>query len=327
MGDFNFGGDPDPQSGYNGGGGSGGNNDYSGEDWYSDPDFDWGTLPDNYAEEDTDPMGGTGADGNGGDNVSATDGTATGGGGGGGKPDYTEPGSWADVDATDKDNEIADYLWQQSGPYTEGIFSGAYGEGLPSYRDYMQGTGMGTLQDYMGENVQGLNSYFDTFMNNNPAWEQNAQYGQSQLMETLGQYGGSASGGFSGQQAAGLGRYWSDQTADRWSQAAPAAFAQWGADSGYGMSDYDNMFRQNTMDFSNQLSAYNRPYDYTQQLWGGSQQGGYPPGSGQNQGNQGPGTWETVGALAGTGIGAWYGGPIGAGIGGGIGSTIGGWLD
>ena len=311
---------------------------WDGSSGYAGLDMTGREREDKYYNEPVDYFGGTRNDAGGG---SGTDFSSPGeigeslpgdgnGGDGGNSGPYSDGGTWADVDATDKDNEIADYLWDQSGPFTQGIFDGSYQEGLPSYANYMQNTGMGSLQNYMGQNVNPLTSYFTDFMENNPAWEQNAKYGEDMLLERMGQYGGSASGGFSGQQQAGLGRYWSDQTADRWSQAAPAAMSQWGQDYSAGLSDYSNMYGQHTMDFGNQLSAYNRPYDYSQNLWGNSQQGGYPPGSGMN--NQGGGDsnfWGGVGSVAGMGIGAWAtgGSPWGAALGGGAGEVIGSWFD
>lgn len=59
---------------------------------------------------------------------------------------------------------------------------------------------------------------------------------EAQLMETLGAGGGlgSARGGFSGQGAAGLGKYWADvapeYTQSLWGMTAPALQAGWGAE-------------------------------------------------------------------------------------------------
>jgi len=61
---------------------------------------------------------------------------------------------------------------------------------------------------------------------------------EQQLMETLGAGGGlgSARGGFSGQGAAGLGKYWADAGQqygqDLWGMVAPAQQAGWGAELG-----------------------------------------------------------------------------------------------
>jgi hypothetical protein len=278
----------------------------------------WSTQPvgDNIPLDETGGGDGTGGGGTG-------DG-GTGGGGDGRREDFSEPGSWQGVDATDKDNEIADYLWAKSGPYTEGLFDGSYQEGLPNYSNYMQENGPGSLSNYMGQNQQGLTSYFQGA---NPAWDANAQHSSRMLSEQLGGQGGggSASGGFSGQTAAGLGSFWSDNSYDRWNAMRPEAMAQWNQDSQSNLSDYSNLYGQSTMDFGNQLGAYNRPYDYSQSLWGPNNAAG--PQQQQQQQGEGGNFWSSVGTVAGMGIGGYLGGPLGASIGGGAGSIFGSIFD
>jgi len=290
------------------------------------------------------------------------------------------PQDWEHVDPTDSDNEIADYLWGQTGPYLQGQFEKGpdglteYQRNLPGMADYMDQTGLGTLQNYMDKNVgtfdnylkdsgigsledrmgevDPLSTYLKNYMSENidTGWDYMAGQGEKRLMETMGQYGGSASAGFGGQHQAGLGRYWGENTAEKFRSLAPYAQEQWGADYNTkgkdymldyntqagdfdriyneGRMGYGNLYGQNITDFGRKATAYDMPYKNAS-MWFPSAQGNNDPSRhNPGQGNQGPGTWETMGTFAGLGIGgALSGTPWGAAIGGGLGGTVGGWFD
>uniref|UniRef100_A0A6M3J173 Uncharacterized protein n=2 Tax=viral metagenome TaxID=1070528 RepID=A0A6M3J173_9ZZZZ len=255
-------------------------------------------------------------------------------------PDVPPDAPPADDGDTSDANDPWEYpdFWQNNfgpeGQDTWGqIFDGRYREGMPAFDPYSQ---IGTLEEAgagisMYE-VPDMLDYFDRFMNANPAWETQAQLGESKLLERLGQYGGSATGGFSGQQSAGLGSYWSDQVADRWGQAAPYAQTQWTADTGKNISDWQRQWQTTETDYGNSwnvqrqnygedLSAYQLPYNLTSSVVPGHMSS--KPVAAGTDGGGGSDWGGLFGGIVG-GVGGWYlGGPAGAAAGWQMGSNLG----
>ena len=262
-----------------------------------------------------------------------------GSGDGSGMPYYEGmPGNWdysmpSDTTPTDNldlamdggnekwsDNKMEQSLRRFLGPMLQEWGAGNFPQTMGINEFFDSQGGLTKYQDYMNQYGTDQLDYYERFMNANPAWEQNAKYGESQLLERLGQYGGSATGGFSGQQAAGLGRYWSDQTADRWSQATPYAQSQWAADNMYASQDYLNYYGRGLQDYGNYMENTLRPYNTALSLMP-SANATFDQTPGQNMGETS--FMSDLLSLGGMGIGAYYGGPLGAMFGSGAGDLLG----
>lgn len=99
---------------------------------------------------------------------------------------------------------------------------------------------------------------------------------ERQLMETLGAGGGlgSARGGFSGQGAAGIGKYWADvapeYTQSLWSMVQPAQQAGWQAELARGMTGYTSALDRAKDIWSQEVMAKQFPYSVIPGMAGAS---------------------------------------------------------
>jgi hypothetical protein len=97
---------------------------------------------------------------------------------------------------------------------------------------------------------------------------------EQQLLETLGAGGGlgSARGGFSGQGAAGVGRYWADvapeYTQSLWGMVAPAQQAGWQAELNRALTGYGAELGRSKDIWSQQVQAAQFPYTVIPQMAG-----------------------------------------------------------
>jgi hypothetical protein len=153
---------------------------------------------------------------------------------------------------------------------------------------------------------------------------------EQQLMETLGAGGGlgSARGGFSGQGAAGLGRFWADAGQqygrDLWGMIAPAQQAGWGAELQRGQQDWGAQLAQNMFgaqagqqQWQAGLQEQQFPFSVIPAMFGQAM-----PSAVTTQGSGGGGSG--IGALLGGAAGLAFGNPfLGAGFGAGLGSMFG----
>jgi hypothetical protein len=145
---------------------------------------------------------------------------------------------------------------------------------------------------------------------------------EQQLLETLGAGGGlgSARGGFSGQGAAGLGRYWADAGQqygrDLWGMIAPAQQAGWGAELQRGQQGWQAELGRGQQDWGAQLAQSMFGAQAGQEQWrAGLQEQRFPfdiiPGLfGQSM----PSPVVTQGGGGGGLMGGLTGGAMGAGI-------------
>lgn len=235
--------------------------------------------------------------------------------------------------------ELFGFLGPQAQAWAEGNFPNPMGmnewmqqggnQGPGNMFDYMQGLGIQQPDATMLTPTQ------DWWNNLSPEVMAGIEApwidAENQLAERLGSGGGgSAMGGWSGNSAAGFGKFFSDKAGDMglqaWNLTAPGAALQyqtgvmdWQNQNMFGAQDYTNAYGRNLMDYGNYQQNTMRPYNTALNLM-------QPASTNQVASDNGPGMMSQLLGIAGTGIGAYFGGPMGAYVGYNAGNMLGDWF-